>query len=107
MTTAQTPPRRKIFALPGTRLGWYSLGFLAAHALVMVMLGILAATGAANMAGHPWLMAATLMVALAPALAGIVTGLVAVIRRGERSILVAFPLFLVVLFLLGDLLVPH
>ena len=99
-----------IFSLPTTRVGWYSLGFLGAHGLVMVALGIasgvLAATGAPNLAGHPWLIGAVLLVALSPAIAGIATGLVAVIRRGERSILVLGPVVLVVLFLLAEVLVP-
>jgi hypothetical protein len=105
------PMRRRYFSLPTTRLGLYSLGLLGAHALVMVALGIasgvLAATGAPNLANHPWLIGAVLVVALAPALAGIATGLVAVIRWGERSILVAGPLLFVVLFLLAEFLIPH
>jgi hypothetical protein len=109
---APHPPLwRRIFSLPKTRLGWYSLGFLGAHALVMVALGIasgvLAAMGAPNLAGHPWLIAAVLFVSLSPALAGIATGLVAVIRRGERSILVVGPILFVVLFLLAEVLISH
>jgi hypothetical protein len=105
------PVWKRFLSPPTTRLGWYSLGLLCAHALVMVALGIasgvLAATGAPNLAGHPWLVGAVLIVALAPALAGIATGLVAVIRWGERSILVAGPLLLVALFLLAEVLIPH
>ena len=106
-----SPMWRRFLSLPTTRLGWYSLGLLGAHALVMVALGIasgvLAATGAPNLAGHPWLIGAVLFVALGPALAGIATGLVAMIWRGERSILVLGPVLLVVLFLLAEALVPH
>ena len=109
---APHPPMwRRLLSPPKTQLGWYSLGFLVAHALVMVALGIvsgvLAATGAPNLAGHPWLIGAVLFVALSPALAGIATGLVALIRRGERSILVLGPVLLVVVFLLAELSVPH
>jgi hypothetical protein len=106
-----TPLMRRILSLPGTRLGWWSLGFVGAHALVMVTLGIVAgvldAAGLPNLAGHPWLIAAVLFVAGAPALAGIVTGLVAVIGRSERSILVLLPMLLVASFLLAEVLVPH
>ena len=111
---AHTPHRRvwrRFISLPTTRLGWYSLGFLGAHALIMVALGIaggvLAATGLPNLAGYPWLIAAVLFVALGPALAGIAAGLVALIWRGERSLLVLVPLLLVVLFLLAEVLIPH
>jgi hypothetical protein len=115
MMTARTPHtslwRRVLSSWPKTRLGWYSLGFLGAHALVMVALGIvsgvLAATGLPNLAGYPWLIATVLFVALGPALAGIATGLVAVIWRSERSIFVLAPAFLVVLFLLAEVLIPH
>ena len=108
---AHTPLWRRFISLPTTRVGWYSLGFLGAHGLVMVALGIasgvLAATGAPNLAGHPWLIGVVLFAALSPAIAGIVMGLIAVIGRGERSILVVGPVLLVVLFLLAEILVPH
>ena len=114
MTTQQvphTPLWRQVLSLPTTRLGWYSLGFLGAHALIMVALGIvsgvLAATGLPNLAGYPWLIAAVLFVALGPALAGIAAGVVALIWRSERSILVLAPVLLVVLFLLAEVLIPH
>jgi hypothetical protein len=114
MTAHQAPHPtmwRRVLSLPKTRLGWYSLGFLGAHAVVMVALGIasgiLAATGAPNLAGYPWLIGVVLFVELSPALAGIATGLVAVIRRGERSKLVLVPILLVVLFLLAEVLLPH
>jgi hypothetical protein len=109
--TPHTPLWRRFLSMPTTRLGWYSLGFLGAHALVMGALGIasgvLAATGLPNLAGYPWLIATVLFVALGPALVGTATGLVAVIRRGERSILVLAPSLLVVSFLLAEVLVPH
>lgn len=109
--TVQTPLWRRFFSPPGTRLGWWALGFLAAHALVMVLLGVVggafSAAGLPNMAGHPWLIAAALFVAVVPALAGIAAGAVAVIRHGERSVLVVLPLLLVTLFLLAEALVPH
>jgi hypothetical protein len=101
----------RVLSLPTTRLGWYSLGLLGAHALVMAALGfasgVLAATGAPNLAGHPWLIGAMLFAALGPALAWIAPGVVAVIRRGERSILILGTVLLVVLFLLAEVSVPH
>ena len=109
--TVHTPLWRRFLSLPATRLGWWSLGFLAAHAFVMVLFGVvggaLNAAGLPNMAGHPWLIATALSIAGAPALAGIATGLVAVIRRDERSMLVILPLLLVAIFLLAEVLLPH
>ena len=66
------------------------------------IVGAMNAAGLPNLAGQPWLIGAVLFVALSPALAGIVTGVVAVIRRGEHSILVIGRALLVVLFLLAE-----
>ena len=71
------------------------------------IVGFLNAAGLPNLAGHPWLIGAVLFIALSPTLAGIATGLVAVVRRGERSILVLGPVLLVVLVLLAEVFVPH
>ena len=71
------------------------------------IVGAMSAAGLPNLAGHPRLIGAVLLVALGPALTGIVTGAVAVIRRGERSVLVLAPVLLVILFLLAEVLVPH
>lgn len=84
---------------------------LAAHAFVMVLagvvVGVLAGAGLPNLAGHPWLIAAVLVLALGPAAAGITMGLFAVIARRERSVFVVVPVLFVVLFLLAEVLVPH
>lgn len=98
--------------MPKTRLGWWSVGLVGAQMLFMVavlgpIVGAINAASLPNLAGHPWLIGAVLSVALSPALAGIALGVVAVIRRGERSILVLGPVLLVVLFLLPEVLVPH
>jgi hypothetical protein len=72
-----------------------------------IVSGVLAATGAPNLASHLWLIGAVLFVALGPALAEVATGLLAVIRWGELSVLVLGPVLLVVLFLLAEVSVPH
>ena len=114
--TAQRAPRptmwRRLFTLPKTRLGWWSVGLVGAQMLFMVavlgsIVGAINASGLPNLAGHPWLIGAVLFVALSPALAGIATGAAAMIWRGERSILVLAPVLLVILFLLAEVLVPH
>jgi hypothetical protein len=103
---------RRLFSLPQTRLGWWSLGLVGAQVFFMVavlgpIVGAMNAAGLPNLAGHPWLIGAVLFVALGPALAGIATGLVGVIRQGERSILVIAPILLVALSLLAEVLVAH
>jgi hypothetical protein len=103
---------RRFFSLPKTRLGWWSVGLVGAQVLFMVavlgpFVGAINAAGLPNLAGRPWLIGAVLFVALGPALAGIATGLVAMIWRGERSILVLGPVVLVVLVLLAEVLVAH
>jgi hypothetical protein len=103
---------KKVFSLPKTGLGWWSLGFLGAQVVFMVavlgpIVGAVNAAGLPNLAGHPWLIVTVLFVALSPALAGIVTGVLAMIKQGERSILVIAPVLLVTLALLAEVLVLH
>ena len=103
---------RRLFSLPKTRLGWWSVGLVGAQMLFMVavlgpIVGAINAAGLPNLAGDPWLIGAVLFVALSPALAGIVTGVVAMIWRGERSILVLAPVLLAVFSLLAEVLVAH
>ena len=114
--TARQAPRptmwRRLFSLPKTHLGWWSVGLVGAQMILMVavlgpIVGAINAAGLPNLAGHPWLIGAVLLVALGPALAGIVTGVVAMIWRGERSILVLAPVLLAVFSLLAEVLVAH
>ena len=103
---------RRLFSLPQTRLGWWSLVLVGTQVFFMVavlgpIVGAINAAGLPNLAGHPWLIGAVLFVALSPAIAGIATGVLAVIRRGERSILVLAPILLVALSVLAEMLVPH
>lgn len=69
---------RSLFTLPKTRLGWWSVGLVGAQVFFTVavlgpIVGAVNAAGLPNLAGHPWLIGAVLIVALGPALAGIVT----------------------------------
>ena len=108
--TPHTPLWRRFLSMPTTRLGWYSLGFVGAVVLLMFALGIavgaLNAAGLPNLAGYPWLITTVLFVLGAPALAAIATGLLAVIRGGERSIVVIASVLLPVIVILGEVLVP-
>ena len=108
--TPHTPLWRRVLSPPATRLGWYSVVFVGAVVLLMFALGMavgaLNAAGLPNLAGYPWLITMVLFVLGAPALAAIATGLLAIIRGGERSIVVIASVLLPVIVILGEVLVP-
>jgi hypothetical protein len=105
-----TPLWRRVLSPPTTRLGWYSLGFVGAVVLLMFALGMavgaLNAAGLPNLAGYPWLITMVLFLLGAPALATVATGLLAVIRGGERSIVVLASVLFPIIVVLGEVLVP-
>jgi hypothetical protein len=108
---ASHPPMwRRFLSPPTTRLGWYSLGFVGVVVLLMFALGItvgaLNAAGLPNLAGYPWLITTVLFVVGAPALAAVATGLLAVIRGGERSIVVIASVLFPIILILGEVVVP-
>lgn len=79
------PLWRRVFSLPKTRPGWWSVGLAAVFALYLFGLVIgVGAMEAENLPGiGPFMFVLTLAAAA--------TGLTAVLRRGERSILLIFP----------------
>ena len=91
MTTHHTPHPpmwKKVFSLPESGLGWWSVGLAAVFLLYVFGLTIgLSALEAENLPGIGLFM---FLVTLAAA----ATGLMAVLRRGERSILMIFPVFI-------------
>ena len=108
--TSHTPLWRRVISPPTTRLGWYSLGFVGMVVLLMFALGMavgaLNAAGLPNLAGHPWLMTMVLILLGVPALAAVATGLLAIIRGGERSIVIITSILLPIIVILGEVLVP-
>lgn len=106
-----TPLWRKILSLPQTSFGWWSVEFVGAFVAVQVALGIavgvMGATGLlTNLGAQPWHMAIVLSVLGGLALAAVGTGLIAVVRRGERSIIVIATVALPTIFVLGEIVVP-
>jgi hypothetical protein len=84
----RTPIWKQIFSLPKTRLGWWSVGFAAVFLLYLfgLIIGV-SALEAENLPGiGPFMFGVTIVAAA--------TGLVAVLRRGERSILMIFPVLI-------------
>jgi hypothetical protein len=84
-----TPPLwRRFLSLPKTRLGWWSVGLTAAFLLYLFALTIGVSTlEAENLPGIGLFMFGVTLAAAA-------TGLMAVLRRGERSMLMIFPVFI-------------
>jgi hypothetical protein len=83
------------FGLPRTKLGWWAVGLAAASIVLILAWSVLpGGAGLGFLCG----------------LAGGIIALVAVIRQAERSWLVflsILPLFWVLAFILGEVLVPH
>ena len=109
-TRAQGPMRRRVFARPSTRLGWWAAGLAAAVVALLAFLGVLAGAGVPD-----WGWGARLALGLsgaAGAATAISAGVIAVIAivKGERSIVLLGPLVFAafwVMFVLGEFLSPH
>jgi hypothetical protein len=106
----RAPDRAGFHLLPATGLGWWSIGLLAAFAvLFLVRFGPLKLTfgfrGGEGFFDNPWMGSTALAAGLSGALAG-GTAALAIARRRERSGLVFLILaigFLVAAFSLGEL----
>ena len=94
--------RAGIHLAPRTRLGLWAVRLLAAFAAFFLTLCALVATGQRGV----WLVSLVIPLFLSGALAT-ATAAVAVVRRGERSVLVFLPLIvgiLIAVFLVGELI---
>lgn len=104
------PLRPRIIGWPSTRLGWWSVGLAAAY---MVLSIINATVFMPSIVLVPWRQVVLpfygIIMMLCGFAAGII-GLIAVIRQHERSWLVwltILPGLFVLVFVLGEFLVPH
>jgi hypothetical protein len=108
--TPHTPLWRRVLSMPRTRLGRWSVG-LAATFLILFIINQAVFIPSAVVV--PWRHVLLPLYGIAMLLCGLssgVVGLIAVLRRHERSALVWFTVLpgLFVLFLLiGEVLVPH
>jgi len=108
-----TKPRRARFYLrPATRLGWWAVRLAVAFAALFVV-GVSLAGAGQKIGGEGvfdnlWLTVPLTGVGLTAVLVGLLAGVTAafaIVRRGERSVLVFLPLIvglLVAIFLLGE-----
>ena len=104
------PLLRRILRRPSTRLGWWSVALGATFAALFI---INATVFMPSTGEVPWRQAVLPfygIVMLSCGLAAGIVGLIAVIRRRERSWLVwltILPGLFVLVFVLGEFLVPH
>lgn len=97
------------FSFPSTRLGWYSVGLAATFVLLFI---INATVFMHSTVVVPWRQVLLPFYGIAILLCGLSSGamgLIALIRRHERSALVWFavlPLLFVLFLLIGEFLVP-
>ena len=95
------PMWRRFLSLPKTRLGWWSVGLTAAF--LLYLLGLTIGVSALEAENLPCIGLFMFGVTVAAA----ATGLMAVLRRGERSILMIFTILLglsVLFFEVGEFL---
>jgi hypothetical protein len=97
-------------AMPSTKLGWWSVALLATFAAFFI---INATVFMPSTVEAPWRQAVLPFYGIAMMACGLaagIVGLIAVIRRQERSWLVwlaLLPGLMVVAFVLGEFLLPH
>ena len=102
----------RVTALPKSYLGKWSIGFITAFIVLFVVFQLLVASG--QRGGETFFsnLALTIPILLA-GISGVLaffTGIIGVIRNGERSILVFLAMligFFVLLFSIGEVVFPH
>ncbi len=102
--SGSTDRKRGFLSTPSTKLGWWSVALAATFAALFI---ITAAAFMLSTVELPWFYGIAM---LPPGLAAGIVGLIAVIRRHERSWLVwltMLPGLTMVAFVLDEFLVPH
>lgn len=106
------PLWRCILGWPSTRLGWWAVGLAVGFIVFFCVFQILVASGqrgGETFFSNPWL-TLSILPAAALAIAGGVAAAGAIFWRRERSLFSIVALFLgilVVVFVLGEIIVPH
>ena len=102
------PLWRRVLALPSTRAGWWAVGLAAGFFGFFGVFMVLVASGQRGgdtFLDNLWL-SGTMLAAGLSAIAGGVTAALAIVRRGERSLLVIAALLLgllLLVFALGEI----
>lgn len=104
----QPAPRGLRRALPRTRAGWIAVALTATFATCYGgAITLIAARGVND--ANPWLTIFA-FTGLGSAVGAGISAIVAIVRQGERGLLIVLPALLGVIalvFLLGEFLVPH
>jgi len=104
------PSRRRILRWPSTRLGWWSVGLAAAFVILMTINSAVFMRLPEDITWRVTVLPFYGIFMLLCGLAAGIVGLIAVIRQHERSWLVwlaILPGLFVLVFILGEFLVPH
>ena len=107
---AGQPSRPRFFGWPRTRLGWWSVALTATFVVLMIINGTIFMRLPEDVT---WRKTVLPFYGVAMMSCGLVAGIVALIaltRRHERSWLVWLPIpagLFVIVFILGEFLVPH
>ena len=102
-----------VWRRPSSRLGWWAVGLAAVFLLMYVVNSVVFVGVLGTRATPAWLQPLLIFygfLLLFCGLAAGILGLIAILRRRERSWLVwltLLPLLLVVVLLLGEFLAPH
>lgn len=104
----------RISILPKTRLGWWSVSlavaFIILEVLHQIFVMFVQRVSVPNPPQPIQFIRIALFAGFASAIAAFITGLIGIIRSKERSILVFVVVmigFLILIFLLGELIFPH
>jgi len=101
--------RPHVHWLPMTTLGWRAVGSLAAALAFFALANVIVASGQSGPDFNLWI-ALPMGAAGLSVLLGGATAAFAIVRRGERAVVVFAPLvigMLVTLFLIGEFTTPH
>ena len=104
------PSRRRILRWPSTRLGWWSVGLAVAFVILMTINSAVFMRLPEDITWRVTVLPFYGIFMLLCGLAAGIVGLIAVIRRHERSWLVwlaILPGLFALVFMLGEFLVPH
>ena len=99
----------RISVLPKTSLGRWSVGLAAAFTLLSVLFAVLTGLGGAGPGPVAPIVIATIIFGIS-GIAALVTGLISIVKRKERSILVLLAAAVglsCLFFFLGEFLFPH
>ena len=102
--------RGSFFALPSTRLGRWAAGLMAAFVVMFLINSFVFMRLSSDAPWQRMLLPFYGIGMLACGLAAGITGVIAIVRRGERSWLVwpaVLPCLWVIFMLLGEFLFPH